>query len=85
MRGSGELGKGSVMVRLLFVLLLSGCATQATIPIPVDCPRPEVPANPRLPVQDLTSESGYEETVRAYVASLEVCTLHVKSLRELLD
>ncbi len=80
--------------RLLFPLLLAGCAApaprvvvqQVKVPVPVQvpCPAPSVPARPHLPIADLAPGAPPADVARAYVATVAVLEGYAAQLEQLL-
>jgi hypothetical protein len=69
-------------MKLLFVItliLLTACTR--TVYVPADCPRPQLPPEPRYATQSLRSGDTPDKVAKAYVASLYVCMMDNQNLR----
>ena len=72
----------------LLAALLAGCATppervrtvRVDVPVPVECPRPAMPARPPLPLADVPPGAGPDEIARAALASLHALTGYAAQL-----
>ena len=74
----------------LLAALLAGCATppervrtvRVDVPVPVECPRPAMPARPPLPLPlaDVPPDAGPDEIARAALASLHALTGYAAQL-----
>lgn len=81
-----------IILALIFVTWLTGCAAtpptvpaQVFIPVPVDCPRPEVPPRPALPLAELGDNPAPADVARAYAATVEVLAGYARELEALLS
>jgi hypothetical protein len=54
------------LVTVLLVLLLTACSAH----MPVGCPKPNIPPEPRYPVQDLRPGDKRDKVAKAYVATV---------------
>jgi hypothetical protein len=52
-------------------LLLAGCTTTKPIEVTAPCPKPNIPAEPRYPVQDLKQGDQPDKVMKAYVATVQ--------------
>ena len=77
------------MKRLACLALLGlalACARPAAAPVlvqqpvPVPCPRPEIPARPALPSDGLPSEPGLESLLKALLADREILAAWAQDL-----
>ena len=74
--------------KTLLAALLAGCATppervrtvRVDVPVPVECPRPAMPARPPLPLADVPPGAGPDEIARAALASLHALTGYAAQL-----
>lgn len=73
------------------VLLAGGCATtgpgvpiEIEIPVPAQCPVPDMPERPHLDIGDLPPEAMPADVMRAYATSLQQCTGYAGELEALL-
>lgn len=61
-------------VILLLTLLLSGCASTmpktVNMPVPVQCPKPNIPEQPHYPIKDLKQGDQPATVMKAYVATV---------------
>ncbi len=58
---------------LLLVTTLSGCATTyrpVDVVVPVPCPSPQIPPNPKLYIADIKADSSPEFIAKSYVATV---------------
>jgi hypothetical protein len=65
------------VVVILSALMLNACATQSPpkeveIPIPVNCPAPQIPPKPHLPISNLAPNSSPDTIIKAYASSVEL-------------
>lgn len=78
-------------VLCLLIGALCGCAStpqplpeRVLVPVPVECPQPEVPPRPALPLSEINEDAPASEVARAYAASVEVLKAYAKQLEALL-
>lgn len=75
----------------LMIGALCGCASapqplpeRVLVPVPVECPRPEVPPRPQLPISELKEGAPSADVARAYAATVEALKGYAKQLEALL-
>jgi hypothetical protein len=68
---------------LILSLLLTACAK--TVYVPTQCPRPQLPSEPRYATQSLRPGDTPDKVAKAYVASLEACMMDNQTLRKLCE
>lgn len=75
---------------LAAVFGVSGCKAtkpdieRVLVPVIAECPAPNIPDRPSLPLVDLPPDATPEEIVRAYAESLEAVIGHCEQLESLL-
>ena len=74
----------ATMLAVGLALVLAGCATTGAQQIlPVAPTAVEIPAKPRLAIEDLPADAGMSAIAKAYAASLEACIGYSQALRAL--
>lgn len=69
---------------MLAVLLLTACATTKNIPVPVRCPKPNIPAEPYYPARDLKQGDSAATVVKSYVATVYLQHSYIETLEHIL-
>lgn len=63
---------------------LGGCATQP-LQVTAPCPKPDIPAEPHYPAQDLKKGDSHSKVAKAYVASLSMCLVDADAVRHICE
>lgn len=75
-------------------MALAGCASVAprepvppvhVVPVPTQCPAPNVPEPPRLALERLAADAPAAEVLRTYAEALKECSAYSRRLRDLLE
>jgi hypothetical protein len=68
-------------------LLLAGCATTklVKVPIPIQCPVPQIPEKVLLPIKNLSDKSTAQEVGKAYIESIQLLIIDDLDLRQRLS
>lgn len=67
----------------MVISLMSGCASQTQIPLPLPPAHVQLPECPKLPIYRLTSKSSSTMIIKSYVASLQLDEVCIQQLRAL--
>ncbi len=78
-----------IIIVLLISLFVTSCACnlpkQVKIPVAVKQPSPNIPPKPYLPIAKLTNKSPANDTIKAYVVSVEILQGYSNELTKLLE
>lgn len=69
---------------VLIPLILIGCTTTQPIKVIVPCPKPNIPAEPYYPVQDLKQGNKPATVAKAYVATVQLQRDYIDELKHIL-
>lgn len=66
-------------------LLLTACTTTQPLQVTVPCPKPNIPAEPHYPAQDLKQGDSPATVAKAYVATVKGQRGYIEQLRYVLE